>query len=151
MNLQQVFFSLLPGPHPIFKVIKQGEPGTSFFVIAQSELEVFIKDAQGEEKRATNPERKNRTDLPFLLQSWKWKIAYLETKHIFQDPIFHFHDYGRKSRKSQEDIDICLKKIMERSILFKIWKMLSTLCILVSMNGLALYYIYIYHVNECSK
>lgn len=32
-------------------VIKQGEPGTSFFVIAQGELEVFIKDAQGEEKR----------------------------------------------------------------------------------------------------
>ena len=34
------------------EVIKQGEPGTSFFVIAQGELEVFIKDAQGEEKRA---------------------------------------------------------------------------------------------------
>ena len=33
------------------EVIKQGEPGTSFFVIAQGELEVFIKDAQGEEKR----------------------------------------------------------------------------------------------------
>eukprot|EP00438_Fugacium_kawagutii_P035877 Skav204679 [mRNA] locus=scaffold1284:75683:78347:- [translate_table: standard] len=32
-------------------VIKQGEPGTSFFVIAQGELEVFIKDAAGEEKR----------------------------------------------------------------------------------------------------
>jgi len=39
-------------------VIKQGEPGTSFFVIAQGELEVFIKDAQGEEKRATNSEGK---------------------------------------------------------------------------------------------
>ena len=38
----------------ISQVIKQGEPGTSFFVIAQGELEVFIKDAQGEEKRATN-------------------------------------------------------------------------------------------------
>ena len=23
-------------------------------------------------------------------------MAHLETKHIFQDPIFHFHDYGRK-------------------------------------------------------
>lgn len=33
------------------EVIKQGEPGTSFFVIAQGELEVFIKDAAGEEKR----------------------------------------------------------------------------------------------------
>lgn len=32
-------------------VIKQGEPGTSFFVIASGELEVFIKDQAGEEKR----------------------------------------------------------------------------------------------------
>ena len=35
--------------------------------------------------------------LPFLPQSWEWKIAHLETKHILQDPIFHFRDYGRKS------------------------------------------------------
>lgn len=32
-------------------MIKQGEPGTSFFVIAQGELEVFI-DKDGSEKRA---------------------------------------------------------------------------------------------------
>ena len=25
------------------------------------------------------------------------KKNHLETTHIFQDPIFHFHDYGRKS------------------------------------------------------
>ena len=24
-------------------------------------------------------------------------MAHLETKHIFQDPISHFHDHGRKS------------------------------------------------------
>ena len=26
----------------------------------------------------------------------QWKITHLKTKRIFQDPIFHFHDYGRK-------------------------------------------------------
>ena len=31
---------------------------------------------------------------PFFQQSWKWKMAPLETKLIFQGPIFHFHDYG---------------------------------------------------------
>ena len=58
-----IYFDHLIGPTPRFDtkkfkqgdtVIKQGEPGTSFFVIAQGELEVFIKDAQGEEKRARN-------------------------------------------------------------------------------------------------
>lgn len=52
--LQSLFFSTSPRAQIFSQVIKQGEPGTSFFVIAQGELEVFIKDAQGEEKRATN-------------------------------------------------------------------------------------------------
>ena len=26
----------------------------------------------------------------FFQQTWKWQIAHLETKHIFQDPIFHW-------------------------------------------------------------
>ena len=37
----------------------------------------------------------SRCTLPPIIMV-QWKIAYLETKHIFQDPIFHFHDYGRK-------------------------------------------------------
>ena len=32
---------------------------------------------------------------------WKWKMAPLETKVIFQAPIFHFHDDGRKGSRKQ--------------------------------------------------
>ena len=39
------------------------------------------------------------TSLLFFPQSWKWKIAHLETKLIFLDPIFHFHEYRRESKK----------------------------------------------------
>ena len=28
----------------------------------------------------------------------QWKMAPLETKVIFQAPMFHFHDYGRKDK-----------------------------------------------------
>ena len=34
--------------------------------------------------------------LLFFQQAWKWKMDPLETKLIFQGPISHFHDYGRK-------------------------------------------------------
>ena len=39
------------------------------------------------------------TILLFFPQSWKWEIAHLETKLIFLDPILHFHEYRRESKK----------------------------------------------------
>ena len=32
-------------------------------------------------------------------------MAPLETKLIFQGPIFHFHDYGRKSHMSSKFLE----------------------------------------------
>ena len=34
--------------------------------------------------------------IPFLPQSWKWKITLNERKLTLEGPIFYFHDYGRK-------------------------------------------------------
>ncbi len=36
-----------------------------------------------------------KNGIPFFPEPWKWKMAPLETKAIFQAP-FHFHDCGRK-------------------------------------------------------
>ena len=57
------------------EVIKQGEPGTSFFVIAQGELEVFIKDAQGEEKRVRDLRDLKVTSVGVEDTTWRygWK------------------------------------------------------------------------------
>ena len=39
------------------------------------------------------------SQIPFLPQSWKWKITLNERKLTLEGPIFHFHDYGRKGKQ----------------------------------------------------
>ena len=38
--------------------------------------------------------------------SWKLKMPPWETKVIFQAPMFHFHDYGRKGKPKKSPKDI---------------------------------------------
>ena len=42
-----------------------------------------------------------KKSLPFLPQSWKWKISLNKRKRILEGPIFHFHDFGKGKQSSK--------------------------------------------------
>ena len=59
-------------------------------------------------------------------------MAPLETKLIFQGPIFHFHDYGRKCNTSQQ----CMSDILFETLQsFQFHSLLLVIYFILELNS----------------